>query len=217
MLATAIKKEDQIESEYYSVIAKGPMLDRVYSMRYKSYSAEGYIEKNSSLKFIDEYDGKPNSTCFLLYHQNRAIGSMRTCVFDARARIAVPVMEVFDKEIQNTIGYDSTFVEVNKFVIDPSFQRKGGVEARMLLVGTVVEEAIRRGSSSIVLAVRPAHVRFYKMLGCNPISEAKSYPHLSFKTVLMACTDIEWSRNFIRSKVNVVEKHDVPVLNYGNY
>jgi N-acyl-L-homoserine lactone synthetase len=217
MLATAISKQSNQSSDYYSVIAKGPMLDRVYSMRYKSYSAEGYIDENSSLKFIDEYDGKSNSTCFLLYHQNKAIGSMRTCVFDAHERAAVPVMEVFDEEIRNTIGYDNTFVEINKFVIDPSFQRKGGVEARMLLVGTVVEEAVRRGSSSIVLAVRPAHVRFYKMLGCNPISEAKSYPHLSFKTVLMACTDIEWSRNFIRSKVNVVEKQDDSILNYGNY
>ncbi|MDO8265649.1 MAG: GNAT family N-acetyltransferase [Candidatus Saccharibacteria bacterium] len=217
MLTNALQTQEKPQSDYYSVIAKGPMLDRVYSMRYRSYSTEGYIEENSSLKFIDEYDNKPNSTCFLLYHQNKAVGSMRTCVFDPNERLAVPVMDVFDDEIKHNIGYDSTFVEVNKFVIDPSFQRKGGVEARMLLVGTVVEEAIRRGSSSILIAVRPAHVRFYKMLGCNPISDAKSYPHLTFKTVLMACTDIQWSRNFIRSKVNVVEKYDDPVLNYGNY
>jgi N-acyl-L-homoserine lactone synthetase len=217
MLTNAVQIQTKPESDYYSVIAKGPMLDRVYSMRYRSYSAEGYIEENSSLKFIDEYDDKPNSTCFLLYHQNKAVGSMRTCVYDSSKRLAVPVMEVFDEEIRNTIGYDSTFVEVNKFVIDPSFQRKGGVEARMLLVGTVVEEAIRRGSSTIVIAVRPAHVRFYKMFGCHQISDAKSYPHLSFKTVLMACTDIQWSRNFIRSKVDVIEKYDDPVLNYGNY
>jgi N-acyl-L-homoserine lactone synthetase len=217
MLTNAVQIQKTPESDYYSVVAKGPMLDRVYSMRYRSYSAEGYIEENSSLKFIDEYDDKPNSTCFLLYHQNKAVGSMRTCVYDSNKRLAVPVMEVFDEEIRNTIGYDSTFVEVNKFVIDPSFQRKGGVEARMLLVGTVVEEAIRRGSSTIVIAVRPAHVRFYKMFGCHQISDAKSYPHLSFKTVLMACTDIQWSRNFIRSKVDVIEKYDDPVLNYGNY
>ncbi len=217
MLTTALQTQEKPQSDYYSVIAKGPMLDRVYSMRYRSYSSEGYIEENSSLKFIDEYDNKPNSTCFLLYHQNKAVGSMRTCVFDSSKRLAVPVMDVFDEEIRSTIGYNNTFVEVNKFVIDPSFQRKGGVEARMLLVGTVVEEAIRRGSSSILIAVRPAHMRFYKMLGCHQISDAKSYPHLSFKTVLMACTDIQWSRNFIRSKVDVIEKYDDPVLNYGNY
>ena len=217
MLTTALKSQQSQQNDYYSVIAKGPMLDRVYSMRYRSYSAEGYIAENSSQKFIDEYDNQPNSTCFLLYHQNKAIGSMRTCVFDSNQRLTVPVMEVFYDELKNNIGYDNTFVEVNKFVIDPTFQRKGGVEARMLLVGTVVEEAIRRGSTSIVLAVRPAHVRFYKMLGCHQISDIKSYPHLTFKTVLMACTDIQWSRDFIASKVTVVEKHNDPILNYGNY
>jgi hypothetical protein len=217
MLTTALQIQEKPKSDYYNILAKGPMLDRVYSMRYRSYSTEGYIEENSSLKFIDEYDNKPNSTCFLLYNQNKAVGSIRTCVFDPLDRLAIPVMEVFDQEIRNDIGYDSTFVEVNKFVIDPSFQRKGGVEARMQLIGSAVEEVIRRNASSLLLAVRPAHVRFYKMFGCNPISDAKSYPHLSFKTVLMASTDIQWTRNFIRSKVDVVEKHHDPILTYRNY
>lgn len=196
------------QSDYHSVVAKGPMLDKVYSMRYRSYSAEGYIAENSSLKFIDEYDDKPNSTCFLLYHQDKAVGSMRTCVFDPSERLAVPAMDVFDAEIRNSIGYDSTFTEVNKFVIDPSFQRKGGSEARLLLVGTVIDEAIRRGSSSLLIAVRPAHVRFYRILGSKPISEVKPYPHLSFETVLMACTDLNWSRNFIRSRMAVNQSQD---------
>jgi N-acyl-L-homoserine lactone synthetase len=217
MLNVAIQSPKNDHNDYRTVVAKGPMLDRVYGMRYKSYSAENYIEENSSLKFIDEYDGKPNSTCFLLYHQNKTIGSMRICEYNPLERLPVPVMEIFDDEIRANIGYDSTFVEINKFVIDPSFQRKGGVEARMLLVATMVEEAIRRGSTSMLLAIRPAHARFYKMLGCHQISDIKSYPHLSFKTVLMACTDIQWSRNFISSKINVVKTSDDPVPNYGSY
>ncbi len=217
MLTTAIQSSPNGHNDYYTIPAKGPMLDRVYSMRYKSYSAENYIEENSSLKFIDEYDGKPNSTCFLLYHQNKTIGSMRICEYNTKDRLAVPVMEIFDEEIRNNIGYDSTFVEINKFVIDPSFQRKGGVEARMLLIASMVEEAVRREASSMLLAVRPAHARFYKMLGCHQISDIKSYPHLSFKTVLMACTDIKWSRDFISSKINVVKTSNDSIPNYGSY
>lgn len=217
MLTTAIQSPENADNDYRTVVARGPMLDRVYSMRYKSYSAENYIEENSSLKFIDEYDGKPNSTCYLLYHQNKTIGSMRICEYNTRERLAVPVMEIFNDEIKENIGYEGTFVEINKFVIDPSFQRKGGTEARMLLIATMVEEAIRRESSAMLLAIRPAHVRFYKMLGCHQISDIKSYPHLSFKTVLMACTDIKWSRDFIRSKINVVKTNDDPVPNYGSY
>jgi N-acyl-L-homoserine lactone synthetase len=216
-MLNAIKTQHKENNDYYTVVAKGPMLDRVYSMRYRSYSAENYIEENSSLKFIDDYDGKPNSTCFLLYHQNKAIGSMRVCEYNTIERLKVPVMEVFEEEIRNNIGYNSTFVEINKFVIDPSFQRKGGAEARMLLIASMVEEAVRRGAACMLLAVRPAHVRFYKMLGCQQISDIKSYPHLSFKTVLMACTDIQWSRDFIRSKINVVKTNNDPIPNYGSY
>ena len=142
---------------------------------------------------------------------------MRVCEYNTIERLKVPVMEVFEEEIRNNIGYNSTFVEINKFVIDPSFQRKGGAEARMLLIASMVEEAVRRGAACMLLAVRPAHVRFYKMLGCQQISDIKSYPHLSFKTVLMACTDIQWSRDFIRSKINVVKTNDDPIPNYGSY
>lgn len=214
MLMTAIKTREKLHNDYYSTIAKGPMLDRVYSMRYKSYSAEGYIAENSSMKFIDEYDDKPNSTCFLLYHKNKAVGSMRTCVFDSSERLPVPVMEVFDEEIRNHIGYEGIFLETNKFVIDPQFQRRGGIHARFLLFAAAVEHAIRKNASSIVVAIRTEHIKFYQMFGGKVVSEEKSYPHLNFKTVLMISTGVMKCRDFINSKVAVIEKND-PVLNYG--
>jgi hypothetical protein len=78
MLSTTQPLQENFSStsDYYSIVAKGPMLDRVYSMRYRSYSADNYIEKNSSHKFIDEYDAKPNSTCFLTYCGKKLIGSL---------------------------------------------------------------------------------------------------------------------------------------------
>lgn len=214
MLNTAIQTRENPRNDYYSVIARGPMLDRVYSMRYRSYSAEGYIEENSSLKFIDEYDDKPNSTCFLAYHRSNIVGSIRTCVFDPKKGQSIPIMETFEKEIKNTIGYDGVFLEPNKFVVDPMFQRRGGIQTRFLLLGTAVEEAVRSNASSIVVAVRTEHIRFYQMFGGKLSSEEKSYPHLNFKTVLMVCTDVLRCRDFIKSKVEIIEKND-PVLNYG--
>ncbi|WP_039913218.1 GNAT family N-acetyltransferase [Cellvibrio mixtus] len=214
MLNSAIQRQEVHQNDYYSVVAKGPMLDRVYSMRYKSYGAEGYIEENSSLKFIDEYDGKPNSVCFLAYHRNNIVGSIRACVYDPSKGAGIPIMECFEKEIRNTIGYDNVFLEPNKFVIDPQFQRRGGIQARFLLLGTAVEEAARQKASNIVVAVRTEHIKFYQMFGGRLASEEKSYPHLNFKTVLMICDDVEKCRAFIRSKVEIIEKND-PVLNYG--
>ena len=214
MLTTALQTQEKPQSDYYSVIAKGPMLDRVYSMRYRSYSSEGYIEENSSLKFIDEYDNKPNSTCFLAYHRSQVVGSIRACVYEPNKGLNIPIMDCFEKELRNTIGYDGVFLEPNKFVIDPQFQRRGGIHARFLLLGTAVEQAVRKNATNIVVAVRAEHIKFYQMFGGKLASEEKSYPHLNFKTVLMICDDVMKCRDFIKSKVEIIEKND-PVLNYG--
>lgn len=201
MLSTAIQTQENQHNDYYSVIAKGPMLDRVYSMRYRSYSAEGYIEQNSSLKFIDEYDDKPNSICFLAYQKAKAIGSMRACVYEPSKKSLIPIMEVFDDEIRDNVGYDNTFVEMNKFVIDPTFQRKGGMHARLMLMGSVLNESMNRNATAVLVAVRPEHIRFYKIFGGKVISGIKSYPHLSFKTVLMACTELDSAEHILKSKL----------------
>ena len=214
MLTTALQSQQNQSSDYYSVVAKGPMLDRVYSMRYRSYSAEGYIEENSSHKFIDEYDNKANSTCFLAYRRNNVIGSIRACTYNPSQGLQIPIMECFEKEIKNTIGYNSSFLEPNKFVIDPQFQRRGGIQARFLLLGTAVEEAVRQNAENIVVAVRTEHIKFYQMFGGKLASDEKSYPHLNFKTVLMICSDVSKCRDFIKSKVDIIEKN-APILNYG--
>lgn len=52
---------------YSSIKAYGPLLDHVFSIRYESYSAEDYIEKNSAKRFMDEFDGTPNCDSFLVY------------------------------------------------------------------------------------------------------------------------------------------------------
>ncbi len=202
MLHAAVKTERNYQSNYYTMIAKGPMLDRVYTMRYSSYSGQGYIKENSSRKFIDEYDGKPNSICFLAYQQTKAIGSMRACVYDPADKDSIiPVMEVFDDELRDNVGYENVFVEMNKFVIDPTFQRKGGMQARLMLMGSVLTESIERNATSVVVAVRPEHIKFYQLFGGKVISDIKSYPHLSFKTVLMVCTDLEAADRMLRNKL----------------
>lgn len=202
MLNVALKPQELQHNDYYSVIAKGPMLDRVYGMRYRSYSADGYIQENNSHKFIDEYDDKPNSVCFLAYQKTKAIGSMRACVYDpSQEHSMIPVMEVFDEELRNNVGYDNVFVEMNKFVIDPTFQRKGGMHARLMLMGSVLNESIKRNATSVVVAVRTEHIRFYQLFGGKVISDVKSYPHLSFKTVLMVCTELEAADRMLRRKL----------------
>lgn len=180
-----------IINEYHSVEAKGPMLDRVYSMRYRSYSADEYIDKCSSRKFMDEYDPLPNCTSYLTYFNNRAIGSIRSCLFDPNSEInRVPVMDVFEKELGDIVGYDKRFIETNKFVVDPSFQRKGGVKARFSIYKNIIDTMLENKAEYLVAGIRPEHIKFYKMLNFIPVSDIRSYPHLKFKTLLVVCEDV---------------------------
>lgn len=203
MLTTAVQTKQSQQSQhndYYSVIAKGPMLDRVYSMRYRSYSGKGYIETNSSHKFMDEYDSKPNCSSFLTYYKNKTFGSIRSCVFDPSLKNTVPVMEVFGKEIGSTIGYDSTFIEANKFVIDPNFQDKAGAVARMKVYENIMNSIEENNAKYLIAGIRTEHIKFYKFMHFEVKSEERSYPHLSFKTVLVICDNINAFRDRIYSK-----------------
>lgn len=194
------KEEFRGKNDYYSIVAKGPMLDRVYSMRYRSYSAKDYIDQNPSLKFMDEYDAKSNCTSYLTYYKGKPFGSVRTCTFDPKLGNMVPVMEVFDTEIKQTIGYDSKFIEANKLVIDPAFQDKGGVVARLNVYENIVNSIVSHDAKYLIAGIRTEHIKFYKFLHFEVASEEKSYPHLSFKTVFAICHDVNAFRDRIYSR-----------------
>jgi len=69
------------------------------------------------------------------------------------------------------------------------------------------------GAENIIIAVRPEHVKFYRRLFLKPISEAKVYHHVKFKTVLLATSEIERAKDFICSKLYGIKNE--PTLNYG--
>ncbi len=200
--------------DYNTVPARGLMLDKVYSMRYKSYRDDGYIDECSSRMFIDEYDERENCTSYLLYYGSKAVASMRSCLYEPNSRLDVPVSTIYKDEIEQALPQDSSYLEVNKFVVDPRFQGRGGLKARFQLFRLMTELAQESEASSIVLAVRPEHVRFYKMFKCNPISDAKIYPHLNFKTVLLACTEIDEAQEFMNSKLGGKKIGNKSIPNY---
>jgi len=200
MLKEFIQQYSLVEQESYNtVVARGSMLDRVYSIRYRSYDDQGYIDKNNAQKFIDEYDDMSNCTSYLLCQGSRAVASIRACVYDPTNNIPVPCMEVFREELAQNIGLDNPFIESNKFVVDPKFQKRGGKKARFLLFSVIVKEAFEHDACNIVIAVRPEHINFYKMFSFKTISKIKAYPLLNFETVLMVCTDLEWVNKVLLS------------------
>lgn len=201
-----LKKKEAANAEenpkYHSIRAYGPLLDSVYSLRYQSYSAENYIEKNPSERFMDDYDAQPNCTSYLTYYGKKIIGSIRLCTYRPDEDWKIPVMKIYEKEIQQEIGLDKTFIEANRFVVHPDFQRKGGIQARFSIYRNIVTEADRVNANCVLAAVREEHVRFYRLVNFAPISELKAYRGLKFKTILMACFDLDRSREFVLNQTD---------------
>ncbi|MFL0808939.1 MAG: hypothetical protein K6L76_00855 [Agarilytica sp.] len=219
MLSNQRKIEAPIQktrNEYRSVLAKGPMLDRVYSMRYKSYSEKDFIEKSTSEKFMDEFDGTQNCHSFLTFHEGKAIGSIRGCLHDPSQNFSIPIVDVFFNEIRQSVGFDQKMLEINKFVIAPHFQRRGGLRARFAIYDNVVSMAQQNDARYLVAGVREEHIGYnQKMFGFELASDLLSYPHLNFKTALMVCEDINAVKEKIDSKLKPRKSFDDSSPRYG--
>lgn len=189
-------------NDYRSIVARGPLLDKVFALRYKSYSAENYIGQNKTERFMDEYDNKMNVASYLTIFRGKPIGSIRACVYTPDTPIKLPIMEPFEKQIDQELGFERPFVEANRFVVDPEFQRKGGIKARFNIFRNIIDHAMAVSASSVVAAVREEHVKFYRLLYFRELgdSKPKAYPGLNFKVVLLICDDLVKVQEFIWKK-----------------
>ena len=196
--STVLRKQEIVSKKYYSIEAKGPMLDKVYSLRYQSYRVKEFIDENGSGLFMDKYDELGNSRSFLTYCGGNLIGSLRCSHFNPEKAQPVPVMEIFRDEIGKHIGYDTNFIEVNRLVVHPKFQSRNSIRIRFNIFRNVVEEVDRVGAECVLIGVRPEHVRFYESIFSNMVTgKAKKYPLTNFDAVLLACYDIKSARNLI--------------------
>lgn len=190
-------------ARYYSVEASDPLLrGHVFSLRYASYIAGGYIEANPNRIFTDKYDSQPNCTSYLTYHNASPMGSIRLCRYTPNEGWEIPVMNAYAEEIKKEVGLDKPLLEANRFAVHPGYQRRGGVRARFSIYRNIPIEAAKAETHCILAAVREEHVRFYKMLQFVPISDCKAYSELKFKTILMACFDLEKSRQLVLAQTD---------------
>ncbi len=196
--SAALLNQDYVSNKYYSVEAKGPLLDKVYSLRYQSYRVKNFIDENRSGLFMDKYDEQGNSSSFLTYNGGKLIGSLRCSRYEPKVGLSVPVMEIFHDEIEKYVGYGTKFIEVNRLVVHPSLHNKNSIRIRFNIFKNVVEEVDRLGAECVVIGVRPEHVRFYQSIFSNRIPcQTKKYPLTNFDVVLLACFDIKAARDLI--------------------
>ncbi|MCG8416537.1 MAG: hypothetical protein MJE77_01180 [Proteobacteria bacterium] len=177
-------------------------------MRYLSYSADDYIEKNDAKIFRDEFDLKPNCQSYLTYYEGTAIGSIRSCTYQPGKEYDIPVFDVFINEIKDSIGLADTIIEANKFVVDPAFRKRGGAQARFSIYKNITDSIDDNDAKYLVAGVRAEHVKFYRLLNFEQASEERAYPHVNFKTVLMICKDVQAFKNFIDQN-SAFKKHQL--------
>lgn len=201
-----------VGSRYQNIEAYGSLLDHVFSLRYQSYRAEDYIAENPTKRFMDEYDSQPNCTSYLTYHGREPIGSIRLCRYNPEGDWKIPVMNIYKEEIEKEIGLEKSFLEANRFVVHPDFQRKGGVRARFSIYRNILTEADRAETHCVLAAVRKEHIGFYRMVNFTPISDLKAYSGLKFKTILMACFDLEKSREFVLNQTEKKVQATMPAI-----
>jgi hypothetical protein len=200
---TQIDEPDSKDSKYKNIFAlTNKQKKLVYEIRYKSYISNSSINPQSNPVFLDEYDKKDNCPSFLLHYSNLAIASIRPCIYLPEIGwTRIPGLDVFKNEIDQHIGLDKRIVESNKFVILPEYQQESR-QAKFYLFKNIFNSADLIDADYIVTAVRAEHTRFYKLLFFNPISEEKKYPHLNFKTVLLACPFRAVMSSFYQDKNN---------------
>lgn len=200
MARPVVKKSEisRVSSKYSNIEAKGPLLDKVYSLRYQSYRTKEFINEDSSGLFIDKYDQLGNSRSFLTYQGDKLIGSIRCSHYTPEERKPTPVMEIFHDEIAQYVGLNRSFIEVNRFVVHPDVQNINSIRVRFNIFKNVVDEVDRTGVDCVIIGVRPEHVRFYQSIFSNVVTgNQKTYPMTNFQSILLACFDIDNAKRLI--------------------
>jgi hypothetical protein len=158
---------------------------RVRALRYEALLGRGDIPASEERAHADEHDLALNASTFLLSRNGRAVGSTRASVSSPSRRGALPAMEVFGREIEESVGLESTLVEASLMVVE----RDGSSDRRMLLFHLLKAHMLLCSSESadwLLAAVRDTEIGFYRrMLNMEILSGAESCPGMATPRVLM--------------------------------
>ncbi|MCI5076869.1 hypothetical protein [Oricola sp.] len=189
--------------------------NQVYSLRHRAYRASGVMTDSVGDLFYDDYDSKQNCFSFLLLHEGRPMGSIR-----ANRKVLesdeVGAMDAFGPELRAAGIAGNSFVESNRFVIDPSFERRGIRALIQLMRGIRLHTALA-DARYVVTAVRVQHVDFYRrFLKMYPISKPAMYPGLDMLTVLLAA-DVKRDSKSVFDRIPELAVMEDEIASYAEY
>ena len=157
----------------------------VRALRYAALIGRGEIAVAEERSHADAHDQALNALTFMLTRNRRTLGSTRSTVSSANRRWALPAMEVFEREIRNTMGVDSTIVEASLTVVAPESPMDPKTALFHLFKAHMVHCAAEN-ADWLLVAVRDTQIGFYRrMFNMEILSGAERYPGLNTPRVLM--------------------------------
>jgi hypothetical protein len=158
---------------------------RVRNLRFESLRSREEIPENPERAYADSHDAALNTTAFLLTRHGRPVGSTRSSVSSAQRRWALPAMETFAREIESSIGLESTIVEASLMAVDPATTADPKAVLFHLFKAHMLQCELENADWMIV-GVRDSQIGFYRrMFNMEILSGAEKYPGIALPRVLM--------------------------------
>lgn len=164
-------------------------LQEAYALRYRSYLNEGALSRNSTQRFIDNYDLHRTSLMIGVVNQRgRIVGSIRFAVqppvsqgiIDFRSS---PEFQVFPDVVERLTLDDRPIASAARFAIEPKHPRR--TEIAMLLMIAQATAARAAGAKWMLATARGSHLHLYKRFLMAPLCEERQMPNLAFRYTLL--------------------------------
>lgn len=163
-------------------------LNLAYHLRYQAYRHAEAIPANPEETCTDPFDQQQNARTFLIWHEKKAVASVRSLSWTAEYDWApTPSIDIFRSEVDQFLGLSSPILESNRYVTAPDFTGRKSLTAQMLLFRIQTLGALADQCAFVITAVRPRHVKFYeRFMNFYSISEPKEVEAVSFQIQLLA-------------------------------
>lgn len=158
---------------------------QVRALRYQALRHRGEIEASDDEGYGDRYDAALNSATFMLTRNARPLGCTRSSVSSANRRWLLPASESFEREIQASIGLDSTIVEASLMTVDPAPQLEPKTALFHLFKAHMLHCSMEN-ADWLIAAVPDTRIGFYRrVFNMEILSGAETYGGMSTPRVLM--------------------------------
>lgn len=177
---TLIDILDRVE---YSRVRMDVLDNQIYKLRYEAYRREEFVPFNDQGIVHDDLDGAPNCYAYGIHIDGELVSSIRIHHLTSEYRSS-PSMKTHPEVLTPLLDRGQHFVDPSRFTAD--YEASLAYPALPFLTLRIAVMATEYfGVTGCLALVRREHAAFYRrVFGSVELGEARTYPGLSFPTVL---------------------------------